>query len=85
MSLVEAALCGVPAVATDVGSVREVVEDGVTGRLAAGDPVALADALEAVLAADLGAAARRRAEERFGAAAMVQRHHALYASLTARN
>jgi glycosyltransferase involved in cell wall biosynthesis len=34
MSLVEAGLAGVPAVATRVGSVAEVVQDGVTGLLA---------------------------------------------------
>lgn len=31
VSLIEASMCGVPAVATDVGSVREVVLDGRTG------------------------------------------------------
>lgn len=49
--LVEAGLSGVPAVTTDVGWVRDVVQDGVTGRVAAGDGVAaLGAALADVLA-----------------------------------
>lgn len=60
--LIEAGLAGLPAVATDVGWVRSVVRDGVTGALVApGDPLALAEALAKVLAGDraaLGAAAR---------------------------
>lgn len=60
--LIEAALAGLPAVATDVGWVRSVVRDGTTGALVTpGDPVALAEAMAKVLAGDragLGAAAR---------------------------
>jgi glycosyltransferase involved in cell wall biosynthesis len=69
--LMEAAACGVPAVATAVGGVPELIEDGVTGLLVAvGDSQAMAAALERllrdpVLAARLGRAARRRAEQRF--------------------
>lgn len=69
--LMEAAACGVPAVATDVGGVGEIVEDGSTGvLLPPGDADALAEALEDLLrdepkAARLGEAARRRAVERF--------------------
>ncbi|MCF2529734.1 glycosyltransferase family 4 protein [Yinghuangia soli] len=58
--LVEAGLSGIPAVATDVGFVRDVVLDGRTGALAApGDPGAVAAALRRVLAdrEALGAAA----------------------------
>ncbi|MHB1739521.1 MAG: glycosyltransferase [Actinomycetes bacterium] len=66
-ALVEAALLGVPAVTTDVGFVRDVVEDGVTGRVVPGaDPAALAAALREVLAAGpgMGQAAARAARER---------------------
>ncbi|MFJ9522217.1 glycosyltransferase [Kitasatospora sp. NPDC101801] len=67
--LIEAALAGLPAVATDVGWVGDVVLDGRTGALVRpGDPVALAEALGAVLSGDrtaLGAAARAHALERF--------------------
>jgi len=71
VSLMEAAACGVPAVATAVGGVPELVEDGVTGLLVpAGDAAAFAAALERILfdhdfAARLGAEARRTAAERF--------------------
>ncbi|MFJ3793672.1 glycosyltransferase family 4 protein [Kitasatospora sp. NPDC090091] len=67
--LIEAALAGLPAVATDVGWVGAVVRDGATGALVApGDPLALAEALAKVLAGDraaLGAAAREHALARF--------------------
>ncbi|MHB1613266.1 MAG: glycosyltransferase [Actinomycetes bacterium] len=66
-ALVEAALLGVPAVTTDVGFVRDVVEDGMTGRVVPGaDPAALAAALREVLAAGpgMGQAAARAARER---------------------
>jgi glycosyltransferase involved in cell wall biosynthesis len=71
VALIEAAAAGVPAVATDVGGVRDVVEDGMTGRVVTGDnPVVLAEAVERLLADDaerarLGANARARALERF--------------------
>lgn len=51
MALLEGIGCGLPAVATDVGEVARVVRDGVNGRLVApGDPAALADAVDDVLA-----------------------------------
>jgi glycosyltransferase involved in cell wall biosynthesis len=62
--LAEAMNAGTPVVATRVGGIPEVVEDGVTGRLVApGDPGALAEAVLEVLARrdEMGAAARRRA------------------------
>jgi glycosyltransferase involved in cell wall biosynthesis len=71
MSLVEAMACGVPVVATRVGGMPEIVDDGRTGRLVPpGDPAALADALDALLADEparraLGQAGLRRARERF--------------------
>jgi glycosyltransferase involved in cell wall biosynthesis len=78
VALVEAALCGTPAVSTDVGSAREVVVGEVVGK----DPDALAAAVRRVLAMDLGPRARERAEERFGVAAMVEAHRRLYLSVT---
>lgn len=71
VSLMEAAACGVPAVATAVGGVPELVDDGVTGLVVpAGDARALASALERLLREPelrqrLGRAARRRALERY--------------------
>jgi len=71
VSLMEAAACGVPAVATAVGGVSELVVDGVTGLLASpNDAAGLAEALHRLLsdpslAGRMGTAARRRAEEEF--------------------
>jgi len=69
--LLEAAACGVPAVASRVAGVPEIVRDGVTGRLVEpGDAEALADAIASLMSsphrrARMGAAARRRAESKF--------------------
>lgn len=50
VSILEALSCGVPVVATDVGSVKESILEGKTGRLVpAGDPRAMAVAVEQLL------------------------------------
>lgn len=77
VTLIEAALCGTPAVSTDVGSAREVV----TGEVTRPDADALARAVHRVLAQDLGPSARRHAEEHFSVGAMVEAHRRLYAEL----
>ena len=77
--LMEAAACGIPAVAPAIGGIPELIEDGETGFVTApDDPDELAKALERLLADaelrdSLGAAARRRAEERFSVALQVDR------------
>ena len=74
--LIEAGLSGVPTVATDVGGVSTIVEEGVTGRLAPpGDSAALASALGSVLAApgDMGQKAHVRCMVRFEMAAVADR------------
>jgi glycosyltransferase involved in cell wall biosynthesis len=68
----EAQACGVPVVSTDVGAVHEVVEEGVTGLLVPpGRPDEIGAATLALLddaerRAEMGAAGRATAVERFG-------------------
>jgi len=82
--LMEAAACGLPAVAPAVGGIPELVDDGTTGLVTPpGDEAALVDALERLLLdgdlrARLGAAARRRAEARFSRTRQVDRLIALW-------
>ena len=80
VSLVEAALCGTPAVSTDVGSAREVV----TGRVVGTDADALASAVREVLRQDLGPTAREHALLHFTTRAMVTAHAEMYAGLLSR-
>ncbi len=66
--LIEAALCGLPVVATDVGFVREIVEPERTGILVPpGDEQTLRQAIGAGLSRgpELGARGERRCRERF--------------------
>jgi glycosyltransferase involved in cell wall biosynthesis len=85
--LMEAAAAGRPVVATRVGGVPEVVEDGRTGLLVpVRDPPALARALASVLvdrvrADALGDAARALARERFGIDLQVRRTIELWTRL----
>jgi len=84
-SLLEAAACGRPIVATDAPGCREVCIDGETGvRVPVRAVGPLADALErlardADLRARMGRAARRLAEERFAVDRIVSETLALYA------
>ncbi|MFF5262484.1 glycosyltransferase [Actinomadura viridis] len=86
VSLIEAGLAGLPAVATKVGGVPEVVLDGETGLLAATRAGELAAATLRLLRDEplrlrLGHAARIRTTERFGAARLVSDIRHLYASI----
>ncbi|MCA0305661.1 MAG: glycosyltransferase family 4 protein [Proteobacteria bacterium] len=78
LTVAEAAACGVPAVATTVGGVPEVVADGETGLLVPpGDRAALLAAIDRLLGDEprrraMAGAARDRAEAAFSLAAMVQ-------------
>jgi glycosyltransferase involved in cell wall biosynthesis len=84
MSVLEAMAAGVPVVASAVGGVPELVDDGETGVLVPpGDPAALAAALarlaaEPALRERLGAAGRRHAEAEFSLAAFQRAHLAVY-------
>jgi glycosyltransferase involved in cell wall biosynthesis len=51
MTLLEAMACGTPAVVSDLGSLREIVEEGATGaRFRPGDAQALAQIIEQLVA-----------------------------------
>lgn len=84
LSALESMSCGTPVVATDVGGVREVVENGVTGLLAGLDDVAgFAQNLRALLfdrdrARAMGVAARNAAVARFAREQVIPRYEAVY-------
>jgi glycosyltransferase involved in cell wall biosynthesis len=84
LAILEAMLAGLPVVATDVGSVREAVQDGETGYLVpANDHQALAERIRDVLADPerarrLGANGRARARKLFTAEAMARTFEQLY-------
>jgi glycosyltransferase involved in cell wall biosynthesis len=84
IAALEAMAAGLAVLASDVGGVPEIVEDGVTGRLVpAGDGEALAAAMRDLLAdrsarERMGAAGRRVVTERFGLDAMIERTELLY-------
>jgi N-acetyl-alpha-D-glucosaminyl L-malate synthase BshA len=84
MSILEAMFFACPSIATNVGGIPEVIEDGKTGLLApAGDSESLASAVESLIRdparrAALGRAAQSRARERFSADVIVPRYEALY-------
>jgi starch synthase len=83
----EAMACETAVVASAVGGIPEVVEDGVTGLLVPpADPRALGEAVNELLAEPararaMGEAGRRRAVERFSWRAVAERTVALYESL----
>lgn len=88
MVVVEAMACAVPVLATAVGDVAAIVEDGKTGKVVApADAVALREALSALLLADperlraMGAAARERAVGLFSARQMALNYAKIYASV----
>ena len=89
-SLLEAMACGVPVVATRVGGTPEVVVDDESGLLVpAGDPVALAEAIDRllvdpVLRTRLANAGLQRVSERFSMRRMVADTEELYESMAQR-
>jgi starch synthase len=81
----EAMACETPVVASAVGGILEVVEDGKTGILVPpARPAELADALRQLLedpaqARAMGRAGRRRVEEKFAWASVAEQTEAVYA------
>lgn len=86
VSLIEAGLAGVPVVATNVGSVGEVVQDGVTGLLGPCDAGELAGRaarilLDEPLRREMGLRARAWTEPRFGPDRLVSDMAGIYTSI----
>lgn len=87
VSLIEALACARPVVATDVGGVRSVVDDGVTGFLTGpGDQTSIANRIE-VLVRDpalrrrMGQEGRRYVASRYGKDRLLSDISSLYSSL----
>lgn len=88
MVLLEAMACSLPAIATRVGDVDRIIEQGVSGLVVEpADTAALQQALQTVLAEPdrakrMGAAARERVERWFSSARMAREYLAIYQSVT---
>jgi N-acetyl-alpha-D-glucosaminyl L-malate synthase BshA len=90
LSILEAMFFACPSVATSVGGIPEVVEDGITGLLApAGDVEALSSAVEKLIhdsarRTALGQSAQSRAQAKFSSSVIVPRYVALYREVCGR-
>ncbi len=88
--LLEAMACAVPVVATRVGGVHELVDDGVDGTLVApGDAADLANAVsrllgDAGLRTRMGESGRKKAEERFALTKSIAAVRGVYEEVLAR-
>lgn len=84
IALLEAMACGLPCIATSVGGIPEVIEDGVSGLMTLpGDPMALHHRIWALLIDPdlrrrLGSAARERILQEFTASQMTRRYQVVY-------
>ena len=84
MTIIEAMRAGLPAIATDVGGVDEIVNDGVTGYLVQpGDRSALSRAMLALVAdpgrgAEMGASAYRWAADQLPNDLIAKKIEAVY-------
>jgi glycosyltransferase involved in cell wall biosynthesis len=87
VSLIEALACGVPVVATDVGGVRSVVKEDVSGYLVpSGDGAALAERVRTLMSSEslrhrLGAAGRADVRDRYSKERLVSDIRSLYDEL----
>jgi glycosyltransferase involved in cell wall biosynthesis len=86
LALIEAQMAAVPVVSTDVGSVSEIVADGVTGRLVPRSGEGLAEAIEEVVkksqsSNEIKVSSQERAQALFSVETMVEAHEKLYREL----
>lgn len=84
--VLEAMCCGAPVVATDVGGIREQLDEQTGVIVPPRNPRALAEAICRLLASEalrhaLGQAARRKARTQFSVRNMIERHVQLYDEL----
>ena len=88
MSVLEAMARGIPTIATAVGGVPQVIEDGVSGFLiGVDDEGVLSEKLSALLAApglrtEMGLAGRKRIERRFGIRKSASKVEGIYEALS---
>ena len=83
IALIEAQMAGVPVVATNVGSVDEVIQNGVTGILTKKEVESLVYALQTLttdrnLLSEMSNNASRLSTEKFGLQFMLDSHRAVY-------
>jgi glycosyltransferase involved in cell wall biosynthesis len=88
LSLIQAGMAGLPVATTRVGSVPEVILDGVTGIITSLDIQEIADALEKLansneLRGRMGVAAQKFTLANFGVERLVKDHEELYKKLIA--
>lgn len=85
-SIIEAMAAGKPIVATNVGGIPELIENGITGLLVRPDPNEIAQGIATILADDdlgreLGQAARENYLSHYTTAAMIDRYLDLFTAL----
>ncbi len=89
LSLIEAMASGLPAVASDVGGIGEVIDDGISGFvIPPADPAAFAAKILYLLqnpssACEMGRRAREKVNERFNLRTMVENYERIYLELLA--
>jgi glycosyltransferase involved in cell wall biosynthesis len=86
ISLIEAQFMGLPVVATDVGSTKEVVIDNITGLLTSTQPEEIAVEIQTLILdhkkrKQMGHEATKNAKKRFMLDSMIKEHESIYRKL----